>query len=118
MLHPRAQAFIEAGTDGDYPHIASPDIWIDHAAREIRLYFHGRLEDGSQRTRVAVSKDGLQFYAREPILANAYLRMFRHGTRFFGLAMPAQLYRSADGLRDFEAGPQLTQEPIPGKPGR
>ena len=38
-----------------HPHIASPDVHVDHDRREIRMYYHGMLEDGEQRTRVAVS---------------------------------------------------------------
>ena len=45
-LDPEARAYIDAGADGDYPHIASPDIWVDHDKRQIRLYYHGRLGNG------------------------------------------------------------------------
>jgi hypothetical protein len=111
-LDPQARAFIERGEDGNYPHIASPDVWIDHEHREIRLYYHGRLDNGLQCTRVAVSKDGLNFTAREEILASSYLRLFKHDDWYYALTMPAQLYRSRDGLSYFETGPRLTDEPI------
>ncbi len=111
-LDPKARAFIEAGADGDYPHIASPDIWVDHERRQIRLYYHGRLENGLQMTRVALSTDGRSFVAREPLITDSYLRLFRHDDWFYGLAMPAKLYRSRDGLADFETGPFLTDAPI------
>jgi hypothetical protein len=111
-LDPEARAFIERGEDGNYPHIASPEAWVDHERREIRLYYHGRLDNGLQRTRVAVSKDGLNFIARKQILATSYLRLFTHEGWCYALTMPAQLYRSRDGLGDFEKGPRLTSEPI------
>ncbi len=111
-MDPRARAFIEAGADGDYPHIASPDVWVDHDRRQIRLYYHGRLDNGLQMTRVALSGDGRTFRPREPLLGDAYLRLFRHDGWFYGLAMPARLYRSRDGLGDFESGPCLTDAPI------
>ena len=28
------------------PHIASPELWVDEDNREIRMYFHGLMEDG------------------------------------------------------------------------
>ncbi len=107
-LDPEAKAFIDAGADGDYPHIASPDVWIDQDRRQIRLYYHGRLANGLQRTRVALSNDGTGFDVQEGLIADSYLRLFRHEGWFYALAMPARLYRSRDGLGDFEAGPRLT----------
>jgi hypothetical protein len=112
QLHAEARAFIKAGTDGNYPHIASPDVWVDHETQQIRLYYHGRLEDGRQRSRVALSRDGLNFTARMEIIGSPYLRIFRHDDWFYAIAMPGQLYRSRDGLGNFETGPRLTAEPI------
>ncbi|MBT8436336.1 MAG: hypothetical protein KJP11_03105 [Gammaproteobacteria bacterium] len=112
QLHPEARQYIEAGADGRYPHIASPDIWVDHETEQIRLYYHGRLEDGRQRSRVALSRDGINFAARMEIIGSPYFRIFCHDGWFYALAMPGQLYRSADGLGNFEAGPRLTTEAI------
>jgi len=44
-------------------HVASPDVLIDDARRELRLYYHGadhpsRVGNSNQFTRVAVSFDG------------------------------------------------------------
>jgi len=111
-LDAEARHFIENGQDGNYPHIASPDVWVDHERREIRLYYHGRIDNGLQRTRVALSGNGIDFVARKDILATSYLRLFRLDDWFYALTMPAQLHRSRDGLRDFEVGPRLTDEPI------
>ena len=41
-----------------YPHIASPDVHVDEEGRQIRMYFHGLLEDGEQMSRVALAGDG------------------------------------------------------------
>ena len=60
-LHPQAKRWFEAGIDPLYPHIASPEVIVEETQREIRMYYHGRLEDGTQMTRVAVSNDGLHF---------------------------------------------------------
>jgi hypothetical protein len=84
------------------PHIASPDVHVDDERREIRMYFHGRLEDRTQMSRVAVSSDGINFEVKPEAVAHAYLRMFRYRDRYYGMAMPGLLYRSEDGLTGFE----------------
>lgn len=111
-LEPVARAFIEKGQDSNYPHIASPDLWVDNHNRQLRLYYHGRLANGLQCTRVALSDNGFEFAARPEILAPPYLRIFRLGDWFYALSMPARLLRSRDGLGNFETGPSLTDEPI------
>jgi hypothetical protein len=111
-LHPEARGYIERGEDGNYPHIASPDVWVDHDKHEIRLYYHGRLSNGQQRSRVALSNNGIDFKAQAEILGDSYFRIFRHDGWFYAIAMPGQLYRSRDGLCQFEAGPRLTDQPI------
>ena len=87
------------------PHIASPDVHVDHDRREIRMYYHGMLDDGEQRTRVAVSRDGIGFEARPEILGNSYFRVFRHRGWHYALVMPGEVRRSRDGLTGFESGP-------------
>ena len=90
-------------------HIASPDVHIDNEARHVRMYFHGsekRTGQGlPQHTRVALSDDGLHFVEREEILGRAYMRTIRHGGWHYAMAMPGIIYRSRDGLSDFETGP-------------
>lgn len=89
------------------PHIASPDVHVDDDRREIRMYYHGLLEDGRQVTRVALSPDGLHFEARPEILGHPYFRVFEFGGWHYALAMPGIFYRSRDGLSAFEQGPIL-----------
>ena len=89
------------------PHIASPDVHVDHERREFRMYYHGMLEDGEQRTRVAVSSDGIAFEARPEVLGNSYFRVFRHRGWHYALVMPGELRRSRDGITGFEPGPVL-----------
>ncbi|MEM9404604.1 MAG: hypothetical protein AAGA81_01065 [Acidobacteriota bacterium] len=89
------------------PHIASPDVHVDDEERRIVLYFHGLEGVGEQATRVALSTDGLSFEVRPELLGRTYLRAFRRDGFTYGLAMPGQLYRSRDGLTDFETGPLL-----------
>jgi hypothetical protein len=94
-------------------HIASPEIWADEATREVRLYVHGpSREQGSQKTFLAHSTDGRQFGAASAtVLAPFYLRVFRHGGWFYGVAkhgnVSGVLLRSRDGVTPFERGPEI-----------
>ena len=90
-----------------YCHIASPDVHVDDDRRELRMYYHGWHESRHQLTRVALSRDGLHFEAQDPILGLSYWRGFRWRGDYYALAMPGFLYRSDDGLRVPERGPQL-----------
>ena len=92
--------------EGAYAHVASPDVHVIDERREIVMYVHGR-ERGPQVTRAAVSKDGLHFEGRPEILGRPYFRAFRHDGYWYALAMPGVMYRSRDGLTDFEEGPSL-----------
>ncbi len=103
---------IASGRDGNYPHIASPEVIIDEDNRQIRLYYHGRLTDGRQVTRVAVSEDGLYFSAQPETLGLPYFRVFNQDKYHYAMAMPGVLYRSLDGLANFECGPQITDQAI------
>jgi hypothetical protein len=94
-------------------HIASPDVLVDEARREIRLYYHGPLAEGDrggrfghhgQATRVALSADGIHFTPQPEVLGTAYLRVFRWRDAYYGIGKPGFIYRSADGLRDFQEG--------------
>jgi hypothetical protein len=91
---------------GSYVHIASPDVRVDEASRRIVMYVHGR-DAGRQVTRAAVSTDGIQFEGRAEILGRPYFRSFRYDDFVYALSMPGVLYRSRDGLSEFEDGPQL-----------
>jgi hypothetical protein len=90
-----------------YCHVASPDVHVDDARGEIRLYYHGWHEDRSQCSRVAISRNGLSFRALPEVLGPSYLRVFRWHGWHHALAMPGMLLRSRDGLGGFETGPQL-----------
>jgi len=90
-----------------WPHIASPDVHVDHGSGRIVMYFHGLESFSSQQTRVATSRDGVRFEARPEILGRNYWRAFQHGGYIYALAMPGQLYRSRGWLTGFEVGPLL-----------
>lgn len=104
-----------------HDHVASPDVHVDDENREIRMYFHGpsmskeeAAQDrqrqripllSGQRTKVALSRDGLSFRALPEILGPSYFRVFRHKGWWYALAMPGLFLRSRDGLSDWETGP-------------
>ena len=94
-------------------HIASPDVHVDEAAKEIRMYFHQPPAQGStakeQQTYLALSKDGLAFSPRKEEIGHAYLRAFPHkgAVYAFGMSGTADgvFMRSPDGVKPFEDGP-------------
>lgn len=90
-----------------WPHIASPDVHVDQGNGRIVMYFHGLESFGRQLTRVATSRDGINFEAGPEILGKNYWRAFTHDGYTYALAMPGQLYRSRDPLSGFEAGSVL-----------
>jgi hypothetical protein len=106
-LEPLDRAALPAGMVPPLPHIASPDVHVDHEAGQVRMYYHGILASRRQVTRVALSADGLRFAAREEILGPSYFRVFRHRDWWYALAMPGVFLRSRDGLTGFERGPTL-----------
>ncbi len=97
----------ELVTDSTTPHIASPDVHVDHVNRRIIMYFHGLDSLALQVTRAAVSSDGVMFRARPEVLGGPYMRAFAWRGRTYALTMPGHFSRSADGLSGFEAGPTL-----------
>jgi hypothetical protein len=96
----------EIGSDERDPHIASPDVIIDDQNEEIRIYFHGLVEDATQLSRVGISSNGIKFTVLPKIISAPYLRVFALRGIYYGIAMPGLLYRSPDGIRDFEVRPK------------
>ena len=94
-------------TEATTPHIASPDLHIDHPNRRITMYFHGLTGVAEQASRVALSPDGLTFTARPELIGRTYMRAFPHAGMTYALAMPGVFSRSADGLSGFTEGPTL-----------
>jgi len=93
-------------------HIASPDVHVLTARREIVMYFHGCVSEG-QRSFRAASPDGLRFTASSEALGPFYFRVFQHGDVWFAIAKTVDgpgggvLLRSSDGIRGFERGPDI-----------
>ena len=89
------------------PHIASPDVDVDHEKEVIIMYYHGLEGPAFQHTRVATSTDGINFLAQEENLGRSYFRVFKYDGMTYALAMPGQFYRSNDGFTNFKEGPRL-----------
>ena len=98
--------------DATTPHIASPDVHVDHARQRIVMYFHGLAAYRTQQTRVALSENGLDFTPLPELLGPSYFRVFAHGDATYAVVMPGILYRSADGLAGFVRGPDLFNDPL------
>lgn len=88
-------------------HIASPDVHVDAAQKRIRMYYHGPVPNTRQKTRLALSSDGITFEAKPEILGHYYFRVFEHGGWYYAIARDGITYRSRDGLSEFEEGAQL-----------
>lgn len=99
------------GADGSQikgGHIASPDVHIDEARKEIRMYFHFQMAPTAtwgHRSAVALSKDGVQFeiVSKAPI-GEPYVRVFQWDGFYYAINRSAALSRSRDGLTGFEVG--------------
>lgn len=89
------------------PHIASPDVHVDHERQQIVMYFHGLEELNRQVTRVATSADGIDFTAQPEVLGSSYFRVFEHDGFSYAIEMPGRIRRSTDGRTGFEQGPTL-----------
>jgi hypothetical protein len=117
-----APGVLPVAHSGFSDHVASPDVHVDHAVRKIRMYFHGVAFAagqtdghekqfgeaarwiGNQRTKLAVSDDGLHFSAQQQVLGASYFRVFEWQGRPHALAMPGAFYRM-DEHGNFELGP-------------
>jgi len=93
--------------DSVLPHIASPDVHVDEANRQIVMYFHGLASFGVQVSKAATSPDGIHFTAIGGPLGPSYLRAFDYGGYRYAMTMPGQLLRSRDGFTGFETGPRV-----------
>ena len=106
-----------------YTHVASPEIYVDDARQRIVLWFHGWYTNGErwpvgqaearewarqkaygQFTQSAESSDGLHFDVRPEISRTSYLRVFRFGDLFYGMARLGLLLRAPDPRWSFTAG--------------
>jgi hypothetical protein len=108
-----------------YTHVASPEIFIDHANKQLVMYVHGMWSDGkrwpdephaalkfmrdsgyAQYTQTTISRDGIHFDPRPGItLRTSYLRTFQWNSEYYGMARLSVLSKTKDPLGPFELGP-------------
>ena len=101
-------------SDGRPPdHVASPDVHVDEERREIRMYFHAAKKGWpGQFSFRARSDDGLAFGVHAQPLGVPYFRVFAYGGAYYAIAKlngnrGIVLYRSPDGIDNFEEGPSF-----------
>lgn len=93
----------QAGFDN---HIASPDVHLDEANRQIIMYFHGtgrNYRGKGQPTRVALSHDGLRFDAKLQDLGDSYFRAFQWKSNCYVLARLGQVFRARSCAEPWQA---------------
>ena len=88
-------------------HIASPDVHVDHDRQTISMYFHGMDENGEQYTRLATSRNGLDFDQISDSLGPSYFRVFRYGEYIYAIALHGDLLRARHPDGPFESGPSI-----------
>lgn len=97
----------DSADEATLPHIASPDVHVDAETKQVVMYYHGLVGVGDQKTRVAVSANGIDFTDLGETVGPPYFRAFEHDGMTYALTMPGIMYRSVDGRSGFESGPML-----------
>ena len=92
-------------------HIASPDMHIDEARKQIVMYFHGPSKSkGDQLSYRATSPDGINFSPTGTEIGASYFRVWQFGELTYALGR-ARLYRSEDAGNTFEEGQLVISVP-------
>jgi hypothetical protein len=97
--------------DATIPHIASPDVHVDHGQKQINMYFHGLEKFQKQSTKFATSTDGLNFSVNPTILGRSYFRVFNYKGNSYALVMPGHIYKAVDENSPFLKGPDIFNQP-------
>ena len=95
-------------------HIASPDVHILDDEEQLRMYFHGPVDESwkseifGQCSFIAHSSDGINFESGSKPFGIFYYRVFRYGGHYYAVGKNgsdnSMLSRSADGVSRFEDG--------------
>ncbi len=99
--------------NGPPNHIASPDVHIDYINKKIVMYYHCpvHLEEKEleqfaqvQVTMRSTSQDGIHFISENIKLGDSYFRVFKWNNYYYAIARLGEIYRSKDGITNFEKG--------------
>lgn len=83
-------------TAGAQGHIASPDVHVDEARRQIVMFFHGPVRGRRrQLTFIARSDDGLRFRADRAPVGDFYMRVVPWRGTWVGMSKGGAMYRAA-----------------------
>ncbi|MCY4291227.1 MAG: hypothetical protein OXC72_05650 [Roseovarius sp.] len=93
---PQPEWALKHGLDAHVPHIASPDVHVNHQNRQFEMLFHGLDGDGIQKTCMAVSRNGLEWNVGETLTEQTYLRRFDFGSRTYAIALHGELMQLRD----------------------
>lgn len=90
-----------------HAHVASPHVLIDQNNNIIRMYYHGLMPNGDQKTRMAISDNGCTFSPVGTVLGPPYFRTFEYGSFIYAFSWGGDLWRSDDWGGLFELGPRI-----------
>lgn len=93
------------------PHIASPEVIVDEREQRLLMYFHGLGRAGYQHSRIAQSRDGIEFEVLDAGVFSTYLRGFDYRDERFLLGMPGVIYRSDSLDQGFVPRDRILFEP-------
>ena len=90
------------GVQDHRPHIASPDVLIDDAKQRVLLYFHGMIENGDQKTRLAASENGLDFAPLPDLFDHYYYRVFEYCDTYWAISWGGYVFKAQSPEGPFE----------------
>ncbi|MEM7361206.1 MAG: hypothetical protein AAF431_19135 [Pseudomonadota bacterium] len=84
------------------PHIASPEVVVDHDQQRLVLFYHGQRDSLAQVSRIAVSTDGLVFTTQGDSFPAAYVKSFQLNGKYYLLGALGMLMRSDSLVGPYE----------------
>mgnify|MGYP006128520685 CR=1 FL=1 len=93
------------------PHIASPELVVDHDNQRILMFYHGQRDTLSQNTGIASSVDGISFTNTGKTVGGVYMRHFEYQNKHYLLGSPGILFRSDSLLGPYQPRDRSLFEP-------
>jgi hypothetical protein len=82
------------------------------------MYFHGLEDVGTQVSRVATSRNGIEFEAQPEILGPSYMRIFSHHGMTYALTEGLDIDEPADAVLLEPGEERAHDDALPDEPGR